>query len=643
MNSGASRIWGRRWLGCIALLASVVACHEDVTSELAFACATASDCASGWVCAPQSAGLRCVRAAVVPSDVGAETFDASEVVDATVNDTLAVVETIDTLDAIDGIEVGDTTDTTDTVETTPTLCDHLRAGNLTLAAPTTVNTSQIPVTTSDFVLDARLASEHAVTVIELVDDGTSALVRHIPNRSQIIASGLEGVFFGLAELPDGGWILARNAPAGLVRVGPTGTVDATWFDHGLVAPVSLALLSTPEGPGLLVGDGGAELAWYLPPAWLSDGVGDGRPLIVATDLYMASHVATARDGAFAAYASAPAAWVARQTFSPPYQFSSPAFTAGFANATLPPTVATCDYAFEPCWNASGAPGRCELRDGLPICIAQRASREPRVAICEGGADGPCALNYAGVTFDGECTLSGEHPTRVVYCALDAPAHDATLACAARAAGDPCAFLLPAFGRDAFPTGDDRDADGLSDAAELLWGSDPDDFDSDDDTWADGVEPLWYIDVDGDGLIAARDPDSDGDGLPDSSDYVEPTPNQGTCVPAGEVGRPDVPPTTLVCANGYQHAMLHGLVGGLAVHECGALFYTEFQPFQPEAGSLWGLAPTPSDEPRLIGSGLSFQRLHFGDAAAWGADTLYTIDRGAGQVIGLRLIPQPSFE
>jgi hypothetical protein len=88
-------------------------------------------------------------------------------------------------------------------------------------------------------------------------------------------------------------------------------------------------------------------------------------------------------------------------------------------------------------------------------------------------------------------------------------------------------------------------------------------------------------------------------------------------------------------------MLHGLVGGLATHTCGALFYTEFQPFQPDASSLWGLAP--GAEPRLIASGRSLHRLHFGDAAAWGADTLYTIDRGAGRVVGLPLIPAPSFE
>ncbi|MCA9540403.1 MAG: OmpA family protein, partial [Myxococcales bacterium] len=62
--------------------------------------------------------------------------------------------------------------------------------------------------------------------------------------------------------------------------------------------------------------------------------------------------------------------------------------------------------------------------------------------------------------------------------------------------------------------EDRDHDGLSDAAELALGLDPGDADSDDDGLLDGEEPSPGADADGDGLINALDPDSDDDRLPD---------------------------------------------------------------------------------------------------------------------------------
>jgi hypothetical protein len=59
-------------------------------------------------------------------------------------------------------------------------------------------------------------------------------------------------------------------------------------------------------------------------------------------------------------------------------------------------------------------------------------------------------------------------------------------------------------------GEDGDGDGLSNAEEAVLGTDPADADSDDDGVADGAEPGYTGDLDGDGLIAPRDADSDNE-------------------------------------------------------------------------------------------------------------------------------------
>lgn len=79
---------------------------------------------------------------------------------------------------------------------------------------------------------------------------------------------------------------------------------------------------------------------------------------------------------------------------------------------------------------------------------------------------------------------------------------------------------------------DSDADGLSDAVELLFGSNPADADSDDDGVLDGLEANPGADTDGDGLLNVLDPDSDNDGLFDGTEMGVTSPNADTDVAQG---------------------------------------------------------------------------------------------------------------
>ncbi|NOZ87543.1 MAG: OmpA family protein [Deltaproteobacteria bacterium] len=74
---------------------------------------------------------------------------------------------------------------------------------------------------------------------------------------------------------------------------------------------------------------------------------------------------------------------------------------------------------------------------------------------------------------------------------------------------------------------DSDHDGLSDAVEDAWGTDPHDADSDDDGVIDGDEVNPFSDTDGDGLINALDPDSDGDGIMDGTEMGRTKPARDT--------------------------------------------------------------------------------------------------------------------
>ena len=88
---------------------------------------------------------------------------------------------------------------------------------------------------------------------------------------------------------------------------------------------------------------------------------------------------------------------------------------------------------------------------------------------------------------------------------------------------------------------DTDMDGLSDAREILLGTDPNDADSDDDGVVDGAEPNLTADDDGDGLITPLDADSDNDGLFDGTELGLPCNlpatdlARGACIPDADGG------------------------------------------------------------------------------------------------------------
>jgi hypothetical protein len=95
--------------------------------------------------------------------------------------------------------------------------------------------------------------------------------------------------------------------------------------------------------------------------------------------------------------------------------------------------------------------------------------------------------------------------------------------------------------------DDMDGDGLSDADEILIGTNPNDADSDDDGLLDGQELQPGEDTDGDGKINALDPDSDNDGLFDGTEFGKDCSSPGTdlsagvCIPDGDMGKTTTSP------------------------------------------------------------------------------------------------------
>ncbi len=102
--------------------------------------------------------------------------------------------------------------------------------------------------------------------------------------------------------------------------------------------------------------------------------------------------------------------------------------------------------------------------------------------------------------------------------------------------------LTFFGDPATILALDSDADGLTDRAEEIAGTDPLDGDSDDDGLRDGLEPAFGVDQDGDGSVNGRDPDSDNDGIFDGTESGVTVPQPGTNVGQGFFV-PDADPNT----------------------------------------------------------------------------------------------------
>jgi fimbrial isopeptide formation D2 family protein/uncharacterized repeat protein (TIGR01451 family) len=109
--------------------------------------------------------------------------------------------------------------------------------------------------------------------------------------------------------------------------------------------------------------------------------------------------------------------------------------------------------------------------------------------------------------------------------------------------------IPTAGNGADDTATiDTDGDGLSDTLEAFLGSDPRDKDTDDDGIADGAEPNFSADTDGDGAINVLDPDSDNDGIFDGTEagVTDPIPTVGN-IKGTDVGNhnfvPDADPAT----------------------------------------------------------------------------------------------------
>ncbi len=103
-------------------------------------------------------------------------------------------------------------------------------------------------------------------------------------------------------------------------------------------------------------------------------------------------------------------------------------------------------------------------------------------------------------------------------------------------------LDPNVGADDSTPLDDDDGDGLPNLEEEWIGTDPQDADSDDDGLADGDEPNFAVDADGDDVPNAGDGDSDNDGLFDGTEAGVTTPGPDTDVGAGNF-IPDADPST----------------------------------------------------------------------------------------------------
>lgn len=541
-------------VGALAALAGVHACHRDVTADLAFACRTDSDCAAGWTCD----GVCRPRA---------QPDAASD-----------ILAPNDTLDA-----VSESTLTSDTPpETVATTCPGA-AFSWTRAK---VPGFTVPATAADFVANG-LDDVWAVTggrVHRYDPDGrATAIGPDLGATAGITFAPMGGVFVVATETRSVDWVTASGqrtaAVVGLAR--PTG-VALTHHDSIAIADWSGAIFEAPIA---------APAAADPPDPAVATPVTGG--------LYTPTLVADSPDGLrrFSASGYAGVVWVQTWTGS---GWSAPVTFASLPDIIAPPELATCTTPAAPCFTATGMSGVCASDAGRPWCRADATAPDPRVSspgvgmfgaiICLIGAEGmPCDVAYAGVGLSGSCTDR--------HCAL--ATRDVEEGCALEELGEPCALIVSA--RMPAPTvPGDGDSDGISDARELACGTDPADSDSDDDTIEDGAEPGWCLDDDGDGKVNARDQDANDDMLADGPANASPVPWVGVCVARERLENwPDMP-TAVPCVPPVATLVGRGFIMGLAVSDCGDVYFTEL-PQGTGAAVLWRASADGKDLAQVLSS------------------------------------------
>ncbi len=192
-------------------------------------------------------------------------------------------------------------------------------------------------------------------------------------------------------------------------------------------------------------------------------------------------------------------------------------------------LGACDAAATPsvcvqCVDSADCAGATPVCSGARTCVA-----------CSTDADCSGATPACLTTGDcGECSA-----TNTTACIAPTPSCDVARAtCVECLADGDCGGATPNCVAGACSPSPDTDGDGLTDADETAFGTDPTDADSDDDGVSDGAEADWNVDSDGDGRINALDADSDDDGVLDGTELGLDCSGAGTgpaCVPDADGG------------------------------------------------------------------------------------------------------------
>ncbi len=533
-----NHLWTFRFCACAAL-AVLGACHRDVTSDLAFACRSDADCHAGWLCD----GICRPRAA--PDALASDTSGHD-----------ALPESVDSV-------------TADAPETASSACP---------SASFRWTRTQVP----GFTVPAKAGDFVANGLDDVWAVSGGRVHRYDPDgRATAIGPDL-GATGGIVFAPAGGVLVAATETRSLQWVTASG--QSLGVVVGLSHPAGLALTQR-DSVAIVDASGAIFEAPTAPPASADPAIATPT----TSGLYAPSHVSDSPDGLrrFSASAFAGVVWAQTWTGS---GWSAPTTFATLPGIIAPPELATCTTPAEPCFTATGLSGVCASDAGRVWCRADPTAPDPRVSspgvgiglemsgaiICTLGAPTmPCNVAFAGIGLTGTCTDDR-------YCRLEP--RDVYDGCAPEELGDACVLVVNV--RQEPPAiANDRDADGLSDARELASGTDPDDHDSDADGVTDGAEPGWCLDDDHDGRINARDDDANGDGLGDGAALGSPVPWLGVCVARERLENSPDMPTAIPCVPPVAPLVGRGVIAGLAVSDCGDVYFTEL-PQGTGAAVLW---------------------------------------------------------